>query len=548
MSLIDTSGLLPDAPAPSTACSAANQQRTVGPTPPQRLAPPARQVVQSLAMQMSAERLEKAQQCNQPYFAADSMIAAYIDSRINFCDGSKSSDSNAAGSAPLGPSRISCLPLHALAQFDNPTLCEARAVALNLPLLVDSADGSPWLRLQRGALVGSCVKQHRTPHNVLTHCLHDWFQQAFITDSNVTCDEWVDDDAYIITRHDSMNHWHTLSDMWFAFVSAVVFNVQPHSSRVIFADSQPSGPARWYWSAAFTAAAPLPLQQLAQQAMRRGVRTLCFRRAIFNPPATTSALERGYQHVLGPMACSDNMLLQAFAAHSRALVNSAHAPPLHDSSTLSLFILKDDSLPAGGSRLFALLQRHFASSLSITVANAKRSSFRDIVDSVARTSILISTNDAASAFAVYLRPHSACVSLQFDQAPLLRLRLVTSWARVSHYRFASALPVHRLPTPSLQRFRLLRRPARRACGAAGGGGLEEKLSTLSFMDGVPELPHGSACLCYMFIKLMFTINCFSSHRFAEIPLLLLMWLRWLSEAGGGAQLHSSIAASAHIEN
>jgi hypothetical protein len=48
------------------------------------------------------------------------------------------------------------------------------------------------------------------------------------------------------------------------------------------------------------------------------------------------------------------------------------------------------------------------------------------------------------------------------------------------------------------------------------------------------------------------MNYFSSHRFAEVPLLtllLLIWLRWLSEAGGaGAQLHSSMAASAHIEN
>jgi hypothetical protein len=437
---MDTSGLLHDAVAQTTTCSAANQQRTVSPSPPQHVtrAPPARQVMQSLVVQMSAERLEKAQHCSQPHFAADSMITAYIDSRLNFCDSPKSTNTNAAGAAPLGPSRISCLPLHSLAQFDNPTLCEARAVALQLPLLVDSADSSPWLRLQRGALAGSCVKQHRMPQNVLTHCLHDWFEQAFITDSNVTCDEWIDDDAYIITRHDSLNHWHTLSDMWFAFVAAVVFDVQPHSSRVIFADSQPSGPARWYWSAAFTAAAPLPLQQLAQQAMSRGARTLCFKRAIFNPPAATSALERGYQHVLGPMACRDNLLLQAFAAHSRALVNSAHAPPLHDSSTLSLFILKDDGLPASSNSLFALLQRHFASSLSITVANAKRSSFRDIVDSVARTSILISTNDAAAAFAVYLRPHSACVSLQFDETPLLRMRLVTSWSRVSHYRCAAA--------------------------------------------------------------------------------------------------------------
>jgi hypothetical protein len=433
VSHIDPLQQLPRSPAPRSPCAAAHQQRPAAAAPV--IQPPsARDVVQSLVMQMSPERLEKARLCEQPYFAADSMIAAYIHSRINFCENLDPQAALGRGSTSLGSTRISCLPLDAASQLDKPTLCEAHAVSLHLPLLTNSANHSPWLRLQHGALVGSCTRQRVMPPKALTHCLSDWFEQAFSENGTATCDEWVDGDTYIVTRHDSLSPWYTLLDMWFAFLSAAVFKLQPHSSRVIFADAQPPGAALSYWSAAFTSAAPISLQQLAKQAMRRGVRRLCFKRAIFNPPAATSALEHGYQHVLGHMACSDNLLLQAHAAHTRALMNAGDAPPPHASSSLSLFILKDSSLPPSSRDLFAQLQRHFASSLSITVANVERTSFSDVVNSLARASILLSTSDAAAAFALYLRPLSACISLQFDEAPLLHMQLVTAWARIAHYR------------------------------------------------------------------------------------------------------------------
>jgi hypothetical protein len=283
--------------------------------------------------------------------------------------------------------------------------------------------------------LGGCKNLHRLPPNVLTHCLHDWFEEAFSEHDHVTCDEWVEHDAFILTRHDALHAWHTLGDMWHSFLSAAVFNLEPLSSRVIFADTQTAGPALSFWTAAFKAAAPIALQQLAQESVRRGVRTLCFRRAIFNPPATTSALEQGYQHVGGRLACSDNVLLQAFATHVRALLGPEHAPPQDHSATLLLYILKHDDLPPSSRDLFARLQQHFSASLSITVASVKRTPLADIVSSLSRASILLATDDAAAAYALYLRPLSACVSLQFADSPLLRMRLVTSWARISHYKF-----------------------------------------------------------------------------------------------------------------
>ena len=95
--------------------------------------------------------------------------------------------------------------------------------------------------------------------------------------------------------------------------------------------------------------------------MRRATRTLCFRRAIFKPSATTSVLERSCQFVPGRMACNDNLLLQAFAVYSRALMNGADAPLDDDGSVLSLYILKDDQLPPSS----ALLQRLFSSSYNL---------------------------------------------------------------------------------------------------------------------------------------------------------------------------------------
>jgi hypothetical protein len=398
------------------------------------------EVIQSLVMQMSRERREKGRDCALPYFAADSIIPAYIDSRLTFCDNPdpKVAQVTGTGTSSLGSSRISCLPLYLLAQLDNPTLCEAHAVALQLPLLINSENQSPWLQLQRGALKGSCT-QRSMPPKVLTHCLHDWFNQAFVASSNVTCDQWVEHDTYIVTRHDSLSAWYTLSDMWFAFLSAAVFKLQPHSARAIFADAQPSGVAASFWSTAFSAAAPLPLQQLAKQKMSEGVRTLCFRRAIFNPSATTSGLERGLQHVQGRMACSDNLLLQAFATQVRMLMTAEDPPPANPLS-VSVFFLKDDSLPPSSDHLFSLLQRRLSPSASIVVANVRRSSFKQIVTAIAHASLLLATSDTAAAYALYLRPHSACVSLQFEEAPLLRMRLITSWARIAHRRSASFCP------------------------------------------------------------------------------------------------------------
>jgi hypothetical protein len=424
------------APAPKSKCPSEQQQHAVSSSVLKR-SPSARNFVQSLIVQMSNDRLEKTRQCSLPYFSTDSMIAAYIDSRLKFCEKLESDTASAPGSALLGPSQISCLPLNVLSQLDQPTLCEARAVAIQLPLVVKSEDNSPWIYLQHGALLGSCKKLDDIPPNVLTHCLHDWFKQAFRSSNNVTCDEWFEDDTYIVTRHDPLNSWRTLNDMWFSFLSASVFNLQPSSSRLIFADAQPPGPALPFWAAAFTASAPLSLLQLGKQAMRRGSRTICFRRAIFSPSATTSVLERGYQLVPGRMACSDNLLLQAFAAHSRALMNGGDAPLNEDGSSLSLYILKDDELPPSSHDVFALLQRHFSSTVSIAVASAKRMPFGDIVNSLSHASILLATSDAAAAFAVYLRPLSSCISLQFDDAPLLRMQLVTSWARITYYKSAT---------------------------------------------------------------------------------------------------------------
>jgi hypothetical protein len=173
--------------------------------------------------------------------------------------------------------------------------------------------------------------------------------------------------------------------------------------------------------------------------MSEGVRTLCFRRAIFNPSATTSVIERGLQHVQSSIACSDNVLLQAFATQVRLLMTSED-PPSPDRTTVSVLILKDDSLPPSSNDVFALLQRRLSSSASVVVANVRRTSFKQIVTSVAHASLLLATSDAAAAYAVYLRAHSACVSLQFDEAPLLRMRLVTSWARIAHSRSAAAPP------------------------------------------------------------------------------------------------------------
>lgn len=436
VSRLDPSDLLMRTPAPKSKCRSEQQQHADVPSAPKRL-PSARMFVQSLIVQMSNERLEKSRQCALPYFSTDSMITAYIDSRLKFCENPKSDTASVLGSSLLGPSQIYCLPLNVLSQLDQPTLCEAHAVAMQLPLVVNSEGNSPWLHLQHGALLGSCTKLGNIPPKVLTHCLHDWFEQAFRSSSNVTCDEWIEEDTYIISRHDSLSSWHTLNDMWFSFLSASIFNLQPSSSRLIFADSQPPGPALPFWLAAFTQSVPLSLLQLAKQAMRRGTRTLCFRRAIFNPSATTSVLERSCQFVPGRMACNDNLLLQAFAAHSRALMNGGDAPLGEDGSALSLYILKDDQLPPSSHDLFALLQRQFSSSASIAVASVKRTPFGDIVNSLARASILLATSDAAAAFAVYLRPLSSCISLQFDEAPLLRMKLVTSWARIIYYKSAT---------------------------------------------------------------------------------------------------------------
>jgi hypothetical protein len=396
--------------------------------------PSAQDIIRSLIMQMSSQRLEKSRECASPYFVSNSIVSAYIDSRLKFCEASGSEPSS------FGPTAISCLPLSIIAQRDSPTLCEATSVALHLPLLISSENNSPWLHLERGALVGNCAKQTNIPPNVLTHCLFDWFEKAFSEKDNITCDEWIEHDTYIVTRHNSLDSWHTLSDMWFSFLSAAVFNLLPHSSRVIFADAQPSGPAMPFWVAAFTAAAPLPLQQLAKQAMRRGVRNLCFRRAIFNPPATTSALEHGYQQMQGRTACSDHLLLQAFALHVRLMMNAGDVPTPFDSSTVSLLILKDDLVPTSSLDLFGVLQRHFAFSASIAIASVTRTSFNDIVSSLARTSILLATGDTAAAYVLYLRPLCTCVSLQFDETPLLRMRLITSWARITHYRLAMRSP------------------------------------------------------------------------------------------------------------
>ncbi len=159
-------------------------------------------------MQMSPQRLESSRRCALPYFAADTMLHAYIDSRISFCENSQTNSVLPAHTPLLGPSRISCLPLHVMAQLDQPTLCEAHSVALQLPLLLGTGELSPWLHLPHGALVGSCSRRRNMPPKVLTHCLHDWFEHAFIESSNVTCDEWVEQDTYMVTRHDALNAWY----------------------------------------------------------------------------------------------------------------------------------------------------------------------------------------------------------------------------------------------------------------------------------------------------------------------------------------------------
>lgn len=442
MSQLDPSNLLSHARA-SSKCPALRSSTApplapapLAPAPP---APSARDLVQSLIAQMSKQRLERSRECALPYFAADDMIHAYLASRLKFCE---NSDSNAAsGASFLGRSAISCLPLHAAAQAEQATLCEARAVALRVQLLAGSDQQSPWLSLPRGALLGSCTKLRGVPPKALALCLHDWFEQAFSESSNVTCDEWVEHDTLIVTRHDALSAWPTLGDMWHAFLAAAVFRLRPPSSRVLFADNHPPGPALPFWTSAFKAAAPAALQQLATHAARRGVRTLCFRRAIFTPSASTSALEQAVQHVGGRLACSDNLLLQAFAAHVRSLMDSGDMPAREHSAAPSLLILKHDALPPGSRHLFALLQQHFAPSLSIAVASMKHTPFADIVTSLSRASLLVAPDDLAAAFALYLPPLSACVSLKFAESPLLRTRLVTSWARIAHYKSAHPHPL-----------------------------------------------------------------------------------------------------------
>jgi TRAP-type mannitol/chloroaromatic compound transport system permease large subunit len=89
VSRLDPSDLLMRIPVPKSKCPSEQQQHADIPSAPQRL-PSARKFVQSLIVQMSNERLEKSRQCALPYFSTDSMIAAYIDSRLKFCENSES--------------------------------------------------------------------------------------------------------------------------------------------------------------------------------------------------------------------------------------------------------------------------------------------------------------------------------------------------------------------------------------------------------------------------------------------------------------------------
>lgn len=156
---------------------------------------------------------------------------------------------------------------------------------------------------------------------------------------NITCDAWIEDELYLVSRYDTGNVYHIHQDLIQAFIGLAASDMNVETTEVVFLDSNEGGIASLnsLWTSLFSSKRRSQnhirtirdIVQEAQEKSEAPLNNICFRSATFGFHAGVTLFSREKGQAT---SCGDSVVLKAYVDYVLSRLN---LPPNFLPSTAS---------------------------------------------------------------------------------------------------------------------------------------------------------------------------------------------------------------------